>query len=275
MPNYVTNNIHIDGPPEQVAALFDQIAFDGRPGTFDFNKVVPMPESLDLTEGSITDSAIDAYLSAINPDNDFRIGAIAKADAAQYRLLLLKTADARRFIPANGNLTEGEVASLAKTRHMTTPEELAELGKRYVANVHEHGAATWYGWRTANWGTKWNNDPDEPVANAEAGTITFDTAWSMPEPVVEELSHQFPELTFAVSWADEDIGYNVGAREYRSGEVVGECLPEPGSPEAEAMAYDIKGCNDDVFEVSLSLHDLMSEAQKRAEKRSSSAWTNG
>ena len=36
MPNYVTSNIRIDGPPELVTRLFDQIAFDGRPGTFDF-----------------------------------------------------------------------------------------------------------------------------------------------------------------------------------------------------------------------------------------------
>ena len=36
-------------------------------GTIDFNKIVPMPQSLDIESGSKTNEGIQLYLTAVNP----------------------------------------------------------------------------------------------------------------------------------------------------------------------------------------------------------------
>jgi hypothetical protein len=41
--------------------------------------------------------------------------------------------------------------------------------------------------------------------------VSFDTAWSYPEPVITKMSEMFPEVEFDIAWADEDIGYNCGS----------------------------------------------------------------
>ena len=183
MPDFVFNDVQIDGPPERVSQLFRQIAFDGRPGTFDFNKVIPMPERLQLEE--------------------------------------------RRF----------------------------------------SSASSWYGWSVKNWGTKWNNTQDEQVADAGSNSIRFTTAWEMPHPVFKELSRQYPDLDFHVSWTGEDIGHRTGARTYRSGEVVSEFLPANGSPEARDLSQAIRGLHSSERSATPDLRSLVQEAQKRAVER--------
>lgn len=270
MPNYVTNIVNISGPAEQREKLLEQIAFDGHPGTFDFNKVIPMPEGLNLTEGSITDDAIDAYLSFARPGSESRLSLDERLSSNEFNSILLGARNIRPFYTPNFLLTDQRIAELADTHRMTAPEDLVRLGKRYLDNYREHGAPTWYGWSTQKWGTKWNNDPEQRVVDAETGSLRFETAWSMPEPVFMELSCQYPELTFDVSWADEDIGYNVGNCEFRNGEVISEYVPEFGTPEAEEMAFDIRGMYGDekVFVIDPSdLSDIIKEAQGRAESK--------
>lgn len=65
----------------------------------------------------------------------------------------------------------------------------------------------WYSWNTENWGTKWNSyevkylnrsyDDDTEVYDI---LVKFETAWSPPLPVLEELAKEF-EVEF--TWMDE------------------------------------------------------------------------
>ena len=271
MPNYVTNIVNINGPADQKEKLLEQIAFGGKPGTFDFNKVIPMPEGLDIPEGGITETAIEAYLSVMNPDNHSELVPGERLTAGEF-LAAIQDAKACRscyyeYTP-NIRLSDKDILEHSGNDDAKTPEDLVRLGRQYLTNFREHRASTWYDWSVNNWGTKWNNDPDTPVVDPETGAIHFDTAWSMPEPIFMELSRQYPELTFDVSWADEDIGYNVGNREYRNGEVVNEYIPEFGTDEAEEMAFDIKGFADDVIVINpLELGDLIKEAQGRLDSK--------
>jgi hypothetical protein len=60
MPNHVTNILHINGTPEQVKEVRDSIrgrflkedGSDDGEQVFDFNKLLPMPESLNCSSGS-------------------------------------------------------------------------------------------------------------------------------------------------------------------------------------------------------------------------------
>ena len=72
MPNHITNLISFGDQPEQVAAfhqmLRDLRQEDGVYGSIDFNKLIPMPESLNIESGSRTSSGLDAYRRFMNGD---------------------------------------------------------------------------------------------------------------------------------------------------------------------------------------------------------------
>jgi len=87
----------------------------------------------------------------------------------------------------------------------------AELQKEYQ---HLYGADNWYDWSVKNWGTKWNVHD----VLVELNSLHFDTAWSAPFPIVVGLSARFPDVKIRFSWADEDMGYNLGYAEFLAGE---------------------------------------------------------
>jgi hypothetical protein len=89
------------------------------------------------------------------------------------------------------------------------------------------GANNWYDWRVNNWGTKWDVDGEDSFYTNELKdfdtledgtersvlTLAFDTAWSPPEGIFEELSRQGfgikayyyePGMDFAGRWEDGD-----------------------------------------------------------------------
>lgn len=56
MPNYVINNVTLHGTPERLKKFMDLMTTAET--CFDFNMLIPMPEDLNMTEGSISDLAI-------------------------------------------------------------------------------------------------------------------------------------------------------------------------------------------------------------------------
>ena len=55
----------------------------------------------------------------------------------------------------------------------------------------------WYHWCIANWGTKWEPDmAGVEYEDSEILALTFSTAWSPPEGIVEKLREKYPELNF-------------------------------------------------------------------------------
>lgn len=69
-----------------------------------------------------------------------------------------------------------------------------------------------------HWGTKWN--ACESKTDMEAGTTSFETAWSCPQPILASLSKKFPDEAIEVQFADEDAGCNCGTFTLKAGEVV-------------------------------------------------------
>ena len=83
------------------------------------------------------------------------------------------------------------------------------------SSLQVYGETTWYEWRCANWGTKWNAY-DQTGGD---GWLTFETAWSAPHPVIDKLAEMFPQVKITHKWADEDYGNNCGCRVYVNGEL--------------------------------------------------------
>lgn len=116
MPNWTMISVRFDGDENEINRMLSYIK--GEETIFDFNKVIPMPESLKITEGSDADRAMECYVSDnLLQDNELK---------NKYRI------------------TDKEL------------QEYKELGKRYIENKIKYGYRSWYGWCNANWGTKWN-----------------------------------------------------------------------------------------------------------------------
>ncbi len=75
--------------------------------------------------------------------------------------------------------------------------EVLMLGRRFRENEEKHGYRTWYDWRIAHWGTKWNAYKFKLVDTGDPFEVSFMTAWDPPHPVIEALSARFPA---AVVW---------------------------------------------------------------------------
>ena len=99
------------------------------------------------------------------------------------------------------------------------------------AEQEKYGKDNWYDWSVANWGTKWNaygyyEGGEYAPKEGETPTITLNTAWCAPHPVIDKLAGMYPDVDITHEWADEDIGRNCGRYEYKDGERTEEYYPE-------------------------------------------------
>ena len=63
MPNHVTNILTLSGDENQINELLERIKNDKFGiGTISFNKIIPMPESLNIEAGSCENNSISIYL---------------------------------------------------------------------------------------------------------------------------------------------------------------------------------------------------------------------
>ena len=107
----------------------------------------------------------------------------------------------------------------------------------------KYGYDNWYDWCNANWGTKWNTHETTKYEN----TISFQTAWSSPAEIIQELSAYFNTVVFKVRFADEDMGSNCGEYHYLNGNVSYEYYPPSGTDEAMRFAIEVQGYDYDEY----------------------------
>ena len=69
----------------------------------------------------------------------------------------------------------------------------------------------WYDWRCQNWGTKWNACHSRVEREAATIFLSFDTAWSPPSPIFNEIAKRFPTLKIEGELIEEfhDFGGNI------------------------------------------------------------------
>lgn len=233
MPNHVTNILNFEGNSEQIHALLDKIKNDELgPGSIDFNKIIPMPDSLNIEAGSRTDDALYVCMAAWNPDGpDFGIPKVSGEEYEKLVSMITKTKDRQYFQP-----DEQRISRILK---YTSLSDAISMGQVVISNYKQYGCGDWYHWCNKNWGTKWN--AYEVYFDRETESIRFLTAWDTPLPVIDQLSQMFPEVKIDLQWADEDIGYNVGRVVLLAGEPIDVEMPEGGSKMAYEMAFQVHG----------------------------------
>ncbi|MBO5248662.1 MAG: hypothetical protein J6B54_05175 [Clostridia bacterium] len=238
MPNHVINRLEFDCPEEMLKEILSAICYDNNAeaertgiGTIDFNKITPMPPSLDIESGSNTNRGIDLYLTSVNPGVKYY--GKEKMDSVEFAALEERLSGSRTFFPHNSALTPDEIQ---KATAYHSEEELVQLGKTAVENLMQYGATTWYDWRTRGdtWNTKWNsyNAYDYNGGNE----ICFQTAWSAPHPIIEKLSAMYPEVTIKHRWANEDLWQGCGSQTYLGGEMIDHDYPETDMEHLEIAA---------------------------------------
>ena len=238
MPNHVTNRLTILAEGKQLEEILDAIKSDevGR-GSIDFNKLIPMPESLDIESGTATDRAIEVYLTALNPQMP-SISGVQKIRSDIFSNLVEGLNSAKPFHTYKSNMSEEEIKNA--TRYSTLEDQVS-LGRTAVNNYLMHGSIDWYNWSVNNWGTKWNAYGfDYFEVDPKSNTISFLTAWSSVPEVLTVLSERFPDVQFSYRYADEDIGSNVGEMTFLNGEILEEYIPQDRSKEAYELAFEVK-----------------------------------
>lgn len=204
MPNHITNKLQIIG--KDVAKVRDFIR--GEDLDIDFNKIIPMPEELHVEAHS---GVLDAAKNALD-------------------------------VPLHENELIGMLESENRKNQkspLTFSDEDWDDFIKCLQNMRNYGHLYWYDWAVENWGTKWNSYGQDHNKNT-LNTVWFETAWSMPEPVIKALSEEFPHMRFKIEWADEDTGYNVGMKMFEDGELNDERIPEGGTREAYEFCFALQ-----------------------------------
>lgn len=214
MPNWVVNDLKFEGHKTRVDELIKLVKIEDN--EFDFNAIIPMPDSLNIESGSRGERGYEAY---------------------------------RKFMDESMFASPDERAALERKykQQFAKDPESWELGKTYYENKAKYGYATWYGWCWDNWGTKWNACNASTEYNGRVGYAHFDTAWNAPDPIIKKLSAMFPDIRIEHRYADEDIGNNLGCVTYLGGAVVESDTPEEGSEEAIRFACEMWGYDYDEY----------------------------
>ena len=216
MPNYVRNNLSFKGSRERVREILEFIKREDGAGCIDFNKIVPMPEELNIDEGSNTSQGIEVFLTYVNPQLEYRVISFTEK---KFNELYSSLSSERRFATYRKEVPKDELKKYTDDQI----KELFALGKQACDNKLAHGYTTWYHWSVNRWGTKWNAC-DSGLKGRN--TVVFDTAWSAPVPVLEELSTRFPDVEMTLVFADEDIGSNCGRVIYSAGNEIKCYIPK-------------------------------------------------
>lgn len=221
MPNHVTNKIVIHSPNAEEVLAFVKTDFS----SFDFNTLIPMPETLSIEESSTKNSAFiyvltDGYKQEERYSAPFRhrkyFGSVFNDFSSWESELKSSKVDFERIIEDAEKLSQ-----------------FINLGNQVAENYNKYGCSSWYQWCPKNWGTKWNAY-DVLVKD---NSVTFDAAWSAPLPVTDILIKKF-NLTCTFKAYDEGANFWF-IKEYKDGELINDrySIEEDMKP----LALELKG----------------------------------
>ena len=216
MPNWVQNEITFYGEEKDIKKVFELIKSEE--SDFDFNKLVPMPETLHLTAGGHDDASIQYAISKMPKSKqteakvtltkakcDFYGSYFNKVYSRKFTTKELEDA-AKEF---QKELAKKDKDSWDQTNYQALGiKTFEDLGNMYLHNIVTYGCDTWYDWSCEHWGTKWN----ACEVYTSDSHISFQTAWSVPDPILEALAYLCDRynVTFKGKYADEDRGSNTG-----------------------------------------------------------------
>lgn len=230
MPNWVENKLSYNGNEAEIKEMLEKIRYDNATiGTIDFNKIIPMPKSLDIECGSRTDKGIEMVKNYLE-----NLHAELKGKEGTYEEVL------EDLHNHSADISDDE------------EKKIWDIGVTAVDNLYKYNAPTWYEWCNDNWNTKWNAcGYDENTDYSDSDFIWFQTAWSAPVPVIQKLSEMYPNIELSLQFADEDLGQNCGKMKFKGGNIIEEYIPETRK---EAIEFAAKVWEYDLSDFQLHLN---------------------
>lgn len=184
MPNWTYNEVIIKGEKETLREIIAKVSGDDK--KIDFNLIVPMPETMNVSVNNYEDDNLRYYCLSSGKE-------IPEAKGGFVFCLQV----------SGEPYTLAEYQAFAKEH----PDLLSlKEGKKIYTNLTQYGYKDWYEWRNKHWGTKWNACEPAPFTVRSDKEIfsAFDTAWNAPYPVIEALSKMFPSVTISMSSTYEE-----------------------------------------------------------------------
>ena len=220
MPNWVSTTIETS--PEAIAIIKERFCSKDKycDDRLDFAKVIPVPPDVCMGDVPLWDPNVK------EPTTEVQKAAV-KTISKLYGL-------AQAAIEDGGD----------PQAHLQAVLKVASQ-HRFDLDAIGCPVRTWYDWCPENWGTKWGASE----CSIRKDSLSFQTAWNCPEPVLAELSRQLgPDAIMVVKYADEEIGQNCGQYVLQGGEVTTQVEMEFGSREAIRFACDIAGRDFDEYD---------------------------
>lgn len=256
MPNWVANHltIHGENAVEVLRSLLTERKEENEAGCcfdFDFNKIIPMPESLLIESGSRTNSCVEMYLTSINPFVDYY--GENKVGADEFAKICSAVQATKVFVNYNDRLPLEEIRLREKETYyrnerneqkIMTKDEILANGRKAVDNVLTYGAMDWYDWSCKNWGTKWDAVRTQ-IPDLEIAEVYFDTAWSPVPQLMLALAEKFPDCSIEYEYAEEQAGYYAGRLMFKGGEVIESEPYAEYSKESYEMFFRLWGFEDE------------------------------
>ena len=88
------------------------------------------------------------------------------------------------------------------------PQYVEDPWRRLVFKSTGQTDDRWYDWRLINWDTKWDAYDVEVIdEDHDCVEIQFNTAWSPPTAICNELREQYPDI--AISWFYDEPGCEI------------------------------------------------------------------
>lgn len=271
MPNWVGQNIYTKNKEDLEKIRKEFTSFNGNEDVLDFNKIIPMPESLKYTQSPNDIEHIAYFLSPDGKELEWE-------DIESKINNFIKTLDNPMIKEAkdmyqekfNAKTLEREpISVIPLIKEFLKDKEAFENGKERVlgiknfkrwykkekikASLYNYGKKmltdklmydeiNWYDWANNNWGTKWNVDGTVWIEKS----LSFQTAWAPALPIYVAISEKL-QIDIFVEWSEEQFSQWAGVMQIEKGKVTLLKEFDPESRELFEVASAMVDKNQDRF----------------------------